>query len=43
VSDPTYLALNNVMFRASAFVERLMPKDWGVHLLGDFVSQPSQT
>jgi ubiquinone/menaquinone biosynthesis C-methylase UbiE len=37
VSDPTYLALNNVMFRASAFVERLMPKDWGVHLLGDFV------
>jgi ubiquinone/menaquinone biosynthesis C-methylase UbiE len=39
VSDPTYLALNNLMFRASAFAERLMPKGWGVHLLGDFVSR----
>jgi SAM-dependent methyltransferase len=36
VSDPTYLALNNLMFRASAFAERLMPRGWGVHLLGDF-------
>jgi ubiquinone/menaquinone biosynthesis C-methylase UbiE len=38
VSDPTYLALNSLMFRASAFAERLMPRGWGVHLLGDFVS-----
>jgi ubiquinone/menaquinone biosynthesis C-methylase UbiE len=36
VSDPTYLAVNNLMFRASVFAERLMPKGWGVHLLGDF-------
>jgi SAM-dependent methyltransferase len=39
VSDPTYLALNSLMFLASAFAERLMPRGWGVHLLGDFVSE----
>jgi len=37
VPDPTYLALNSFMFRASVMSERLMPKDWGVHLLGDLV------
>ena len=37
VPDPTYLALNAFMFRASAMAERLMPKSWGVHLLGDLV------
>ena len=37
VSDPTYLALNPFMFRASVASERLMPKSWGVHLLGDLV------
>lgn len=35
VPDPTYLALNRFMFRASVLSERLMPKGWGVHLLGD--------
>jgi len=35
VSDPTYLALNNFMFRASVAAERLLPSGWGVHLLGD--------
>jgi SAM-dependent methyltransferase len=35
VPDPTYLALNGLMFRTSVFAERLMPKAWGVHLLGD--------
>jgi len=34
VPDPTYLALNGLMFRTSVFAERLMPKAWGVHLLG---------
>ena len=37
VPDPTYLALNSFMFRASVMSERLMPKGWGVHLLGDLV------
>lgn len=37
VSDPTYLALNGFMFRASTMAERLIPKSWGVHLLGDLV------
>jgi SAM-dependent methyltransferase len=35
ISDPTYLALNGLMFRASAMSERLLPRGWGVHLLGD--------
>ncbi len=35
VADPTYLALNGFMFRTSVFAERLMPRGWGVHLLGD--------
>ena|SRR5579864_8270949 len=37
VPDPTYLALNRLLFRASVLSERLMPKGWGVHLLGDLV------
>jgi SAM-dependent methyltransferase len=37
VPDPTYLAVNGFMFRTSVFAERLMPKSWGVHLLGDLV------
>ena len=35
VADPTYLAWNGFMFRASVLAEGLMPKGWGVHLLGD--------
>jgi len=35
VSDPTYLALNPLMFRASVLTERLLPAGSGVHLLGD--------
>ncbi len=37
VPDPTYLAVNGFMFRASVMSERLMPKGWGVHLLGDLL------
>jgi SAM-dependent methyltransferase len=36
VRDPTYLAVNGFMFIASVVAERMMPKGWGVHLLGDF-------
>ena len=35
VPDPTYLAFNSFMFRASVMSEGLMPRGWGVHLLGD--------
>ena len=35
ISDPTYVALNDLMFRASVVSDRLMPASWGVHLLGD--------
>ena len=37
VPDPTYLAMNGVMFNASVAGERLMPKGWGLHLVGDLV------
>ena len=37
VADPTYLALNSFLFRASVLSERVMPKSWGVHLLGDLI------
>jgi SAM-dependent methyltransferase len=37
VPDPTYLAVNSLMFRASVLSERVLPKSWGVHLLGDLV------
>ena len=35
VPDPTYLAVNGFMFTTSLLAEKLMPKGWGVHLLGD--------
>jgi ubiquinone/menaquinone biosynthesis C-methylase UbiE len=35
IPDPTYLAFNRFMFRASVISERLLPRGWGVHLLGD--------
>jgi len=37
VPDPTYIAMNGLLFNASVMSERLMPKGWGVHLLGDLV------
>lgn len=38
VPDPTYLAFNGFMFRASVMSERLLPSGWGVHLLGDLTT-----
>jgi len=35
VSDPTYLAFNGFMFRVSVMTEGLLPREWGIHLLGD--------
>jgi hypothetical protein len=35
IPDPTYLAFNRFMFRASVLADRLLPRGWGVHLLGD--------
>jgi SAM-dependent methyltransferase len=39
VPDPTYLAVNGFMFATSVFAERLMPRGWGVHLLGDLTKR----
>jgi SAM-dependent methyltransferase len=41
VPDPTYLAVNGFMFTTSVLAERLMPKGWGVHIVGDLV-RPSE-
>ncbi len=35
VPDPTYLAFNGFMFRASVISDGLLPRGWGIHLLGD--------
>ena len=40
VRDPTYLAVNDMMFRMSVLGERLLPPGWAIHLLGD-LSRPS--
>jgi SAM-dependent methyltransferase len=37
VADPTYLAMNGFIFNASVMSERVMPKGWGVHLIGDLI------
>ena len=34
VSDPTYLAFSEVMFRLAIFFERFIPAHRGVHLVG---------
>ena len=36
VPDPTYVALNAALFRASVWSERWLPSGWGIHLVGDF-------
>ena len=43
VPDPTYLALNPFLYRASVWLERLLPRGWGIHLLGDLVRSPQPT
>ena len=39
ISDPTYLAFNELSFRMSILLESLLPRGWGVHLLGDWVKR----
>jgi SAM-dependent methyltransferase len=36
ISDPTYLAFNEPMFRLSTLLERLLPASLHVHLIGDW-------
>jgi len=36
IPDPTYLAFNDLFFQMSVLMERVLPEEWGVHLLGDF-------
>lgn len=42
VRDPTYLALNGWLFRASVWSERLIPDAWGIHLVGSLVRPDGQ-
>ncbi len=41
VPDPTYLAFNGLMFRASVISDGLLPSSWGIHLLGDLTRPKS--
>lgn len=34
IPDPTYLAFNDLAFSLSSWLERWLPRTWGVHLLG---------
>lgn len=34
IPDPTYLAFNDLAFSLSSWLESLLPRAWGVHLLG---------
>ncbi|MEP7359274.1 MAG: hypothetical protein ABI847_18625, partial [Anaerolineales bacterium] len=36
ISDPTYLAFNDVAYRLSLLLERLLPPQAYVHILGEF-------
>jgi ubiquinone/menaquinone biosynthesis C-methylase UbiE len=36
VSDPTYLAFNDALFRLSVWLERRMPRERFVHIVGDY-------
>jgi SAM-dependent methyltransferase len=37
IADPTYLAFNDVLFQLSVAMERLLPEEWGVHLIGELL------
>ncbi len=41
VPDPTYLAFNGLMFRASVISDGLLPAGWGIHLLGNLTRPKS--
>ena len=34
INDPTYTAFNEILFKASIALDKLMPKMWGIHLIG---------
>jgi SAM-dependent methyltransferase len=36
IPDPTYLAFNDFFFRMSVLFERVLPKGWGVHVVGEW-------
>jgi SAM-dependent methyltransferase len=41
VGDPTYLAFNEVLYRTAVLLERAIPERCKIHLVGDFVYDPS--
>jgi len=38
IGDPTYLAFNEVLFRLACLLERVMPRQMRVHLVGEYVT-----
>jgi SAM-dependent methyltransferase len=41
IGDPTYLAFNEVLYRSAVLLERVIPERCKIHLVGDFVYDPS--
>jgi SAM-dependent methyltransferase len=37
IHDPTYLAFNDFFFELSVLLESVLPRSWGVHLVGEWV------
>ena len=34
INDPTYTAFNETLFKTSIILDKLIPKMWGIHLVG---------
>jgi len=37
IQDPSYLAFNDFFFELSVLLESVLPRSWGVHLIGEWV------
>lgn len=41
IHDPSYLAFNDFFFELSVLLESVLPRSWGVHLVGEWMSMSS--
>jgi len=42
IGDPTYLAFDERIFRLACWLERVTPRRWRVHLVGNYVKKPDE-
>lgn len=43
IHDPSYLAFNDFFFELSVWLESVLPRSWGVHLVGEWVKGERDT